>query len=171
MNSAGRRLLGLCLPPLLICALDCGLTLRGQSAAYWEGRYEVVDEASPTFHNLLQVHPAAFVAGMAVWAAIFVAIILLLPDALALIASIAVTIGHMAGATSWLRFRFQASYQTCNLLFAVCSILLGLGIYYGWRGRPAEPYRLGGLSLAVRWVIALSLVAIAVYLFLWPRKP
>src|SRR4051812_2220176 len=81
MTSIGRRLIGLCLPPLLVCALDCGLTLRGQSDGYWNGRFEEVNEASPTFNRLLKQHPAAFVAGIAVWGAMFVGIILMLPDA------------------------------------------------------------------------------------------
>lgn len=169
MTSVGRRLIGLCLPPLLICALDCGLTLRGQSEGYWNGRFEEVNEASPTFNRLLKHHPAAFVAGIAVWGAMFVGIILMLPDVFALITSIAVTLGHMMGASSWI-WREKNGYQLCNLLFALCSIMLGLGIYYGWRGRPNERYQIG-MPLPVRWTISATLVAIAVYLFLWPRQP
>lgn len=168
MTSVHRRLIGLCLPPLLLGALDCGLTLRGQSAAYWQGNYNDVNEASPFLNRLLHVHPRAFVAGMAALATIFVAMILLLSDVLALMTSIAVTMGHMMGSISWL-LRFGFSYQACNNLCAVCAILLGLGIYYGWRSRPEEPYRIG-LPLAVRWLIAGILIAIAIYLFLWPRE-
>jgi hypothetical protein len=170
VNCVGRRLLGLCLPPLLFCALDCSLTLAGQSEEYWAGNYQRVNEMSPTFKHLLEVHPVAFALGNSAWAASFVGVILLLPDVLALIASIAVTLGHTVGAATWILWRFHYGYQAGNLLFACAAVALGLGIYYGWRAAPSDSYRLFGLSMALRWVIALVLVGVAVYLFLWPRQ-
>ena len=66
---------------------------------------------SPTFKHLLEVHPVAFALGNAAWAASFVGVILLLPDVLALIASIAVTLGHTVGAATWILWRFHYGYQ------------------------------------------------------------
>lgn len=171
MRGVGRRLLGLCLPPLLAWALDISLTLIGQAPQYWAGDYSAVNEGSPTFNHLLAVHPLAFALGAAVWAGIFVAIVLLLPDALALIVSIAVTLGHAAGAATWIVWRFGFGYQMCNALFLGVAIALGVGIRYGWRATPEEPYELPGWSWRRRWTIAAALFAVAVYLFLWPRSP
>jgi hypothetical protein len=39
-----------------------------------------LNEASPTFNHLLAMHPLAFVAGILAWMAVFVGILLLLPD-------------------------------------------------------------------------------------------
>jgi hypothetical protein len=119
MNGVWCRLVGLCLPPLVLCALDGTLTLVGQSADYWSGHYAAVNESSPTFNHLLQLHPMAFAFGLLVWSAIFVAIILLLPETPALIVSIAATFGHTVGAATWLLFRFQ--YAVPDLQLAVST--------------------------------------------------
>ena len=144
MSGVGNRVLGLCLPALLLCALDNTMTLLGQSAAYWAGDYLRVNEASPTFNHLLQIHPAAFIAGMVVWMAVFVGMILLLPDTLALIVSIAVTFGHTAGTATWLLWRFNYGYQAVNGILLGAAALLGLGIRYGWRAAPSCQYRFSG---------------------------
>jgi len=171
MNGVRNRLLGLCLPPLVLCALDNTVTLLGQSAAYWAGNYLQVNEASPTANHLLQIHPIALIVGTAMWMAVFVCIILLLPDALALIVSIAVTFGHAAGAATWLLWRFHYGYQAANGLWLASAVLLGLGIRHGWRAVPSCQYRLSGWLLRVRWLLIAGLFAIGVYLFLWPRMP
>jgi hypothetical protein len=170
MRGVRRRLLGLCLPALLAWALDNTLTLAGQSPAYWDGNYAAVNEASPTFNHLLQFHPAAFVLGAVVWAAVFIGIILLLPDVFALILSIAVTLGHTVGAATWILWRFGYGYQMCNALFLGAAAVLGLGIRYGWQAAPADEYDLGGWSLGRRWMAAAVLFAVGAYLFLWPRS-
>ena len=171
MGSVWRRVLGLCLPPLVFCALDGLLTLAGQSAEYWAGIYAAVDEVSPTFNHLLRLHPAAFAVGILVWAAVFVGILLLLPDTPALIVSIAVTFGHTVGAATWLLFRFQYSYQVANGLFLLSAVLLGLGIRCGWQAAPAQAYRLTGWHPVLRWALVVVLFGVGMYLFVWPRSP
>ena len=171
MRGVTGRLLGLCLPALLAWALDNTLTLIGQSAEYWAGNYAAVNESSPTFNHLLQVHPAAFALGAVAWAGVFTGIILLLPDALALIIGIAVTLGHTVGAATWILWRFGFGYQTCNALFLGTAIILGLGIRYGWRAVPADEYHLRGWSWRRRWIVSALLFAVGAYLFLWPRSP
>ncbi len=165
-----RRLIGLCLAPVLFCLLDATLTLGGQSAAYWGGNYSAVNEASPTFHHLLRVHPLAYVAGIAVWMAVFVGFLLLVPDTLALIGSIVVTFGHTVGAATWLLWRFAFGYQFCNGLFLLSAVVLGLSIRWGWQAGPREGYRIP-LPDRWRWGLAALLLGIGVYLFLWPRNP
>ena len=171
MHPAARRFVGLCLPPLVFCASDGSVTLLGQSDVYWSGNYAHVNEASPTFNHLLQIHPAAFAAGLCVWAMMFVVMILLLPELLALIISIGVTFAHAAGTATWLLWRFQFGYQACNGLFLAASILLGLGIHSGWKARPEQAYRFRGWSAWTRLLLAGTLFATGVYLFLWPRRP
>lgn len=171
MSGVSNRLLGLCPPAALFCALDGTLTLAGQSAEYWSGNYSAVNETSPTFNHVLQTHPAAFAAVLMAWIAVFVGMILLVTDTLALILSVAITFGHTAGAATWLLWRFQYGYQACNALFLASAIGLGLGIRHGWGAEPRQKYRLGTWSWRRRTLAAVFLTAIGVYLFLWPRSP
>ncbi len=170
MSGMRQRLLGLCLPPTAFWLLDNSLTLVGQSESYWRGAYRSVNEGSPTFHQLLSVHPLAFVAGSLVWMAIFTSLILILPDTLALIISVAVTIGHCVGAATWLLFRFHYGYQMCNALFAIAAIFLGLGIRLGWQAKPTADFRLPLRLARWRWAVACVLGALAIWLFIWPRS-
>ena len=169
MNGVRHRLLGLCVPPLLLCAADNTVTLLGQSAAYWAGDYLQVSEMSPTFNHLLTIHPVAFIAGVLVWMAVLVGMILLLPDTLALILSIAATFGHTVGLATWLLWRFQYGYQAINGLFLAAAVILGVGMRWGWQAVSASQYRLSGWRSGLRWVLVAGLFAIATYLFLWPH--
>jgi hypothetical protein len=169
MGIVGQRFLGLCLPPLAFCALDGTMTLAGQSGDYWAGSYFAVNEASPTFNHLLGIHPAAFAAGLLVWAAVAVGLVLLLPDTLALIVSIAVTFGHTVGTATWLLFHFQYGYQICNGLFLLSAVALGLGIRFNWPSAPGRQDPFANWHPAVRWSLAAGLFSLGVYLFVWPR--
>ena len=165
----GRRLLGLCVPPVLFCTLDATMTLLGQSHAYWSGNYRAVNEMSPVFNRLLQLHPIAYVLGTAVWAAVFFSIIVVLPETLALIITLAVTIGHAAGAATWFLLRGGHAYQLIMLLWLLAAVVLALGIRYGYRAYKPGEYILDRWPMAVRWVMSAVLFAIGAYLFLWPH--
>jgi hypothetical protein len=169
MTGLRQRFLGLCLPPILFCGLDFTLTLVFQPAEYWQGDRTRIIEGSPTFHYLLSIYPAAFVVGVLVWIAIFVALLLLLPDTPALIASIAIVFGHTAGTAAWLRGRFTFDYQLLVSLFALAAVSVGLGVRWGWQAAPREPLHLGRLSTLRRWTLIAALVTVVVYSFLWPR--
>lgn len=168
MGNLRRRLLGLCLPPIAFTILDATLTLAGQSSAYWGGVYTQVNEGSPAFHHLLTIHPWAFALGTLVWIGAFVALILLLPDTLALILSIATTFGHAVGAATWILWQFRYSYQACNALFLLSAIALGLGIRWGWHAAPPQDDRPALLSAPWRWAIVAVLFAVGIYVALWP---
>ena len=126
---------------------------------------------SPSFNHLLQIHPVAFAAGIFVWMGVFVSVILLLPDTLALIVSIAVTFGHTVGVATWLVSRPQFGYQLCNGLFLASAVCLGLGIRWGWRATPDREDSLQGWPWALRWGLVIGLFGVGAYLFLWPRTP
>ena len=170
MTGLRQRFLGLCLPPMLFCALDFTLTLVWQPPEYWQGDRTRIIEGSPTFHYLLTIGPAAFVVGVLTWMAIFVPLLLLLPDTPALVTSIAIVFGHTAGAAAWLRGRFTFDYQLLVGLFALAAVAVGLGVRWGWQAAPREPLRLGRLTNLWRWAMIAALVGVVVYLFLWPRK-
>lgn len=170
MSGVTRRIIGLGLPPLIFCAFDAAITLVGQSADYWAGDYSAVRETSPTFNHLLQIHPAVFGLGIATWTALFVGLVLLLPDTAALIVSIAVTFGHTVGAATWLFYRFQYGYQMCNALFLASAVVLGLGIRWGWQASPESGDRLAERRPVLRWVLVAGLFGLGLYLFVWPRS-
>ncbi len=91
----------LCVGPLLLCLLDGGLTLQGQSDAYWDGQYEQAREFNPLGLWPLQQHPLLFLAALLCWGLAFCASILYLPENLARPLSFAVQFGHTLGAASW----------------------------------------------------------------------
>lgn len=152
-----------------VLGMDASLTLIGQSAEYWQGQRTFANETSPTFHYLLTVHPAAFAVGMAVWAAIFVVVLLLLPDTLALMMSVAIVLGHTAGVATWMYGHFKFSYQTCNALFLLAAVAIAMGVRWGWQASPNKPLRLERIPNVWQWAMILLLIGAGVYLFLWPR--
>lgn len=170
METLRQRLLGLCLPPLVLCLVDATVTLVGQPAQYWAGDYASLSEGSPTFHQLLELHPAAFAAGILVWVLVFVSAILLLPGVLALVASLVVTFAHAAGAATWLFFRFQYGYQACNALFLATAILTAVCVRWGWQAIPQRQYRLSLWPPVLRFGLLALLFGVAIYLSLWPRR-
>jgi hypothetical protein len=92
----------LCAGPVLLCLLDGGLTLQGQSEAYWAGHYEQANEANPLGRWPLEGHPLCFVAVLACWILIFCTSICRLPGKLARLAALVVQLGHTFGAATWL---------------------------------------------------------------------
>jgi hypothetical protein len=154
----------------LLCALDFGLTLYGQSPSYWSGNYADVNELSPSFAAYLAIHPLAFVGAGLLWIVIFSAMIALLPEILALTVSIAVVIGHMGGAATWLAYRFH-NYQACNALFLVTALVVVLSFKRGQStdGSSAFNWKRTGLPAWARWVTVAVLMALPIWWFLVPR--
>ncbi|SRR6266516_2532137 len=96
MPKLRRRFLGLCLLPILLTCLDNGLTLSGQPKEYWAGNYAKAIEGNRWHYQLLAHHPLALVAEEAASMLVFVGMILLMPQTLALTISIAATLGYMS---------------------------------------------------------------------------
>lgn len=165
-----RNALWLLLPPITLSALDFGLTLYGQSDAYWGGDSAAVREGSPSFAHYLSIHPLLFLGAALLWILILSVVILLLPENLALTAAIAIVIGHMAGAASWLIFRFNA-YQMCNALFLGTSAIIVFAFKRGQRadGRSAFEWERTGLPGWVRWFLIAVLIVLPTWWFLIPH--
>jgi hypothetical protein len=169
MHVLPRNALWLLLPPIVLCSLDFGLTLYGQPDAYWAGDRTSVNEMSPSFARFLSLHPAIFLAGGALWIAIFSALILLLPEWLALTVCVAIVMGHMAGAASWLAYQWR-SYESCNLLFLITAGLIVVAFKRGQNadGRPAFDWERTGLPGWVRWAVVAALIVLPACWFLIP---
>jgi hypothetical protein len=160
-----RRLLGLGLPCLLAWALDIGLTLNGQPLEYWAGGYSATTEGAPFWRMLYAWHPAAAIVGHVLWACLLAGLLILLPEVLAVILTIAVVFGHTAGAYTWIEGMLYRSYgqagtgwyQAANALFLAAAIVAGVGVRWTVRsaalhatsesGRVARWWRLGGAAV------------------------
>lgn len=169
MSGIKHRFLGLCLPPILCGTLDATLTLCGQSPAYWAGDYQQVNEMGGFLCQLLKIHPMAFIAFQCLQFVILSSFILLVTDSIALWVSITATFSASFGASTWILYRFSWGYATCHGLLFLVTLLLMLGIRYGWQARPAEKYELKRLSPFLRSILAIAIVAIVMYLLIWPH--
>jgi hypothetical protein len=164
------RSVWLLVPPILLCCLDLGLTLYGQSDAYWSGNYGHVDELSPSFGRSLALHPLAFVATGLAWVSIFSSLISILPEKLAMMLSICVVMGHMTGAASWLAYRF-GSYQACNGLFLLTAVAIVTAFNWGRsdNGQAVLDWSRTGLPAWTRWVVVAMLLVVPSWWFLIPH--
>ena len=169
-----RRFFGLCLLPVLMTCLDDGLTLSHQPAAYWAGDYAQAHEGNPWFYHLMAYHPAAYISWQVASVLIFVGLILLMPQTLALTISIAFSLGYLVGASTWLLYGgyFRYGHEMFCGLCLLTAILMAVGIRWGWRAEPQFDAPVGArLPLFFRWAVILVLAGIAAWMNLWPHKP
>jgi hypothetical protein len=167
-----RRLLGLGIPCLLAFSFDVGMTFSGQPAEYWAGDYSQTNEASPVIRKLFQMHPAAAAAGEAVWAAIILIWVILLPETLATIAAIAIVFGHTAGGFTWLHILPDRRwFQPLNGLLVVAAAVVGSGLH--WSLKNARLNNGSGHQThfhpVLRWTVIAAACALACYLYLIPQ--
>ena len=182
MSHFTRRLMGLCLAPVLVWSVDATLTLCGQPEAYWAGRdaqrtdgvtslhhYPAsVNEVNPTSRSLLARHPLAYIAATVLEMLLLCSLIMLLPGTLAFVTCLAATLGHTWGATTWLS-RFQYGYQIGNGFFLVVAVLLAAGIQTWYAERQPQSLLLPRMRLMVRCLLIGLLSVVFIYLHLWPR--
>lgn len=170
MGPLRGRFLGLCLLPVSMACLDNGLTLIQQPAAYWAGDYTKAHEGNPWFFRLMACHPAAFIAWEAASVLVFVGMVLLLPQTLALAVSIAYTLGYLVGASTWLLYGgyFQHGHKLFSGLCVLTAVLMAVGIRWGWRAEPRSDSPLGmRMHVGLRWALILVLAVIAAWMTLW----
>jgi hypothetical protein len=158
-----RKFLGFCLVPILLTALDCGLTLTGQPKEYWAGDYGRAHEMDPIEHTLLVYHPLAFVAGNAALTLVLIGLILLTPRIVAVIFSIMTSLTHWAGAFTWFFFQDYLNYREKSWGLALLMIIcLAVGVGWGWRAKPH-----GGPLDTTRWSFGVRWMTIAVLFAIW----
>jgi hypothetical protein len=100
MSRSGRCWLWVA--PVLLCLFDHALTLYGQPSAYLAGDHTRACDGNPIVQWCLEQHPAAFAAETILWIALFGWLIVVLPWPLAKTVSLAVSLGHVVGSTSWI---------------------------------------------------------------------
>jgi hypothetical protein len=121
------------------------------------------------FHILLTHGPVAYIAGLSGWVLAFVGMILLMPQTLALAVSIAITLGHAIGASSWL-LDFQYGYQMYSGMCVFAAVGLAVGIRWGWRAEPQNDAPVGmRLHWGLRWLIIAGFCGVEIY-YLWPHQ-
>ncbi|MCH8969161.1 MAG: hypothetical protein IIA66_08595, partial [Planctomycetes bacterium] len=119
-----KKTVWLCVAPFALCMLDQGITLVGQSSAYWAGDYSVAIEGNPWFQWLLQQHPLAFEAGIFAWVAVFCGLILVLPRRVAMTISVAIVLGHAWGASTWIFWKIPHGYWLVLALYLLSAIAI-----------------------------------------------
>jgi hypothetical protein len=165
-----RQHLWLLVAPVVVHLLDAGLTLWGQPSAYWQPGRTQVNELSPEANQLLHIHPAAFLGGVAAWMAVYSSLIFLLPRWPAMVVAATVTIGHMVWACSWVQAYCPYYYQACNVLCLLPALLIASTFTRPEiAGVTAEEVRWRGLFVGVRWAVVALLAVVAVYLFAVPH--
>lgn len=156
------RLLGLGIPCLLAFLLDSGLTMHGQPPQYWAGDYSCTNEGAPFMRRLFMIHPAAAVGGYALWVSLMFGLLILAPEVVAVILSIAIVFGHTAGAYTWLipMGPMIGWYQTANGMFLVSAIILGIGIR--WTVRTSLTVQQTGMRMSpwLRWGLILLMLVV-----------
>jgi hypothetical protein len=167
-----RRLFGLGLPCLLAFLLDTGLRLRAQPAAYWAGNYHhTLQEGSPFVRALYTWHPLAAVAGYALWAAILADLLVLLPQCLAVILSIAIGFGHVGGAYTWVKPALGPGwYPITNGILLGSGLALGFGLHWYLKSSKfggVERGKQGRWFGVVRWCCIVALSAFGYFLYLY----
>jgi hypothetical protein len=127
-----RKKIWLCVPFVVLAAIDFGLTLRGQSPAYWQGDRSAVNEIFPLFAWGLWHGPVPFLFVCLLWVLVLSALIVVLPDIVSQVLSLALVIGHTWGAMTWLAYRLRVEYYLCILLFILSAVLF-IGAQAKWR--------------------------------------
>lgn len=156
--------------PVFMNCLDNGLTLLRQPSEYWAGNYAAAREGNPWYYKLMATHPLAFIGWEAASIAIFVGLILLMPQTLALAISIAFTLGYMVGASTWLLYgKIRYGHELFCALCLFTAVGMALGIRWGWGAVPPADAPLAARTPWLRVLIIAALCAMAIYMHLWPR--
>ena len=119
----------LLLPAVVVYAVDVGLTLAGQDAAYWQGDYSLAIEGNPLAYPLLAHSPWLFIGAALVWAVLFSTVILLWRHRAAEWLAVLNTVGHTFGGACWLA-RLDAVGWALTVLYLVS---VTLGMRWCWR--------------------------------------
>jgi hypothetical protein len=121
------------------------------------------------FRALFRLHPQAFLLGFAAWSVAVIGLLLLLPEVLAVVLTIAAVFGHAAG--SYLQLTVMLGgwwYQAANGLFLIAAVVLGTGLTWSARAVSAQDNSRTLARLTARWrwglVVLFSAVALSAVL-------
>ncbi len=89
-------------PEAVLFVADAGLTLAGQSSAYWSGDYGAAVEGNPIAHPLLVLSPWLFAGLAAVWLLVFSAVIMFWRHPAAIGIAVFIAVAHAIGGASWI---------------------------------------------------------------------
>jgi hypothetical protein len=127
MTTSKRRLVGMGIPFALAFLPDTALAAYSQRT--------IVDGL--LFRALARLDPKADALGYAAWAGAIVGLLLLTPELLAVILTIAAVFGHAGGAYLQLTvFLGGLWYQAANAVFLLAAVALGTGLT--WSVQPAS---------------------------------
>jgi len=164
VTDAKRRLLGMGIPFALAFLPATALAV---------GRDSTLDAGDClVFHAMYRIHPLAMIGGYLAWGGAVLGLLVLLPEVLAVILTIAVVFGHVAGVYSQLTMDLgKWWYQAANGLFLITAIALGSGLWWSARGPSIEravPEK--HLPPARRWGLIAFLLVVAGGLILIPLQ-
>jgi hypothetical protein len=125
-----NRKLWLCMPATVLFLIDHTATLWFQPVQYWRGNYAEAQENCPPYLWLLQQHPLAGGAGAVGYVLAFWSLIVMLPWRLALLCSLALTLGHTWGAGTWIAYNVPLGYW---LTIGLCLFAAFLVVFAGER--------------------------------------
>jgi hypothetical protein len=114
----------LCVAPAGVCFLDAAVTLIFQPPAYWDGRFDQVNEISPIDRWMLVQHPLVFVAWVATWISLFSVTIRCLPTPISLIVALALVLGNASGASSWIGWRIPHGFWITYVMYLAIAALI-----------------------------------------------
>lgn len=97
-----RTRLWLLAPALVLYLLDVGLTLQGQSAAFWAGDYSTAVEANPIAKPLLAQSPWLFVLVASAWLFALSWLILVWRHPVTIWLAVILALVHAVAGATWL---------------------------------------------------------------------
>jgi type III secretory pathway component EscU len=116
--------LWLCVPIIITDLLDATVTMIGQSADYWKGSYDRIDEFNPIARWLLTIHPIGIVIYTILDIAVISLLIMLMPLMISKTLSAFWAIGSAKAIYNWLVGPLHMGWWISNLVILVPTIIL-----------------------------------------------
>ena len=111
------------IPAIGLALADAGVTLLFQSSDYWNHGFHLAVENNPLGRALMVLHPAVFLAGIAVWILIVAGLVLWIPHPWEHIVALTVILGHTWGVSIWLYQNASSAYWFRMSLFLVIALV------------------------------------------------
>ena len=119
---------------LFAMSFDLAMTLIGQPATYWADPASA-NEGNPLVRFVMNQGIVLLLVGAALYAAVAIALVTVLPVRLGLPLLLTLTIWHYYGASAWLQHHFHISYGFLVYGAALSVVLVAFGL----DARPTNP--------------------------------